>query len=598
MSARELAWRTAAPVRARLTRSPLRRPRWDTSGWSALLERLLETAPPSTSATAARIAGGELCFWGRPAHIDPLRPAWDVDPDASDPKRIWELHRQQHLVPLAMGSSIASRPDWARVCVDQLVSWVTSSPPGRGPAWSSGYEASHRLIGWAFAVPLVARQASAEELALLADSYALQRRLVERSPSRFSSANNHRIAELVGLLGASMLDGGAGWPDTWRELEDEVVLQTYPDGGSREQASGYFLYVLELLWLAGLFAHAQGQPLGRLEERVRAMLGWLFDTAGPDGEPPSFGDDAEDRGLRLDYFTPRSAASIAGRTRSLLEGAPSLSHTVSEHAERSSLLESGYAVLRARLSGSDIRVVFDVGELGFGSLAAHGHADALSVGVDVGAVVLLRDSGTGSYLESEGRDEYRTTAAHNTVVVDGRPQAEPLGPHLWGRRPATTVEASTLGPELDYVRASHDGYAPLARHVRSVLFLKPDLLLVFDRVSGTRQLEAELAWHLCPGETLENLGGGLAHLCVAAVPPASLGVAAAPFSPRYEQHESAPRYWWRAHGSEIVFATVVMLDGRAAPACRLEVGLDGAATVAAARSTLLDGRRDVERGGV
>lgn len=551
-----------------------------------MLERLVETAPPSASATAARIAGGELCFWGRAAHIDPLRPAWDVDPSdgsplpgTADPKRIWELHRQQHLVALAVGSSVENRPDWARVCVDQLVSWVASSPPGRGPAWSSGYEASHRLIGWAWAVPLVAGEASPEELSLLADSYALQRQLVERSPSRFSSANNHRIVELVGLLGACTLSGGAGWKDTWRELEDEIVLQTYPDGGSREQASGYFLYVLEVLWLAGLFASALGQPLGRVEERLEAMLAWLADTAGPDGEPPLFGDDAEDRGLRLDYFTPRSAASIAGRAQSLLAGSPSLLHMVTEHTRRSCLLESGYAVLRAPLSDSDVRVVFDVGELGFGSLAAHGHADALSVGLDVGAAALLRDSGTGSYLVSQGRNDFRTTAAHNTVVVDGRPQAEPLGPHLWGRRPTTTVEAASLEPELDYVRASHDGYGSLARHVRSVLFVKPDLLLVFDRVRGTRQLEAELAWHLCPGETLESFGAGRAHLSVAAVPPATFGLAAAPFSPRYGQSESAPRYSWRAHGADIVFATVVVLDPGTAPACRLDLRTDGVATV-------------------
>src|ERR1700730_10175239 len=270
MSARELAWRTAEPVRARLRRTPLRRPDWDTPGWTELLERLAGTAAPATTAAAARIAGGELCFWGRAARIDPLRPDWNVEPVDGDPKRVWELHRQQHLVPLALGSVIAERPDWARVCVDQLISWAASSPPGRGPAWSSGYEASHRLIGWAWTVPLVAREASARELALLADSYALQRQFVDRSPSRFSSANNHRIADLVGLIGWSMLSAGAGWHDTWRELEDEVALQTYPDGGSREQASGYFLYVLELLWLAGLFAQASGQSLGRLEERLPA----------------------------------------------------------------------------------------------------------------------------------------------------------------------------------------------------------------------------------------------------------------------------------------------------------------------------------------
>ena len=242
------------------------------------------------------------------------------------------------------------------------------------------------------------------------------------------------------------------------------------------------------------------------------------------------------------------------------------------------MLESGYAVLRASLAGSAVRVVFDVGDLGFGRLAAHGHADALSVTLGVDAVALLRDSGTGSYVVEQGRNEFRTTAAHNTVVVDGRPQAEALGPHLWGRRPTTTVETSSFGREFDYVRASHDGYGR-TRHVRSVLFLKPDVLVVFDRVRGPRPFEAELSWHLCPGETLESFGGGRARLIVAAAPASQFERSVAPFSPRYTQHESAPRYRWRSRGSEVVFATVVALDGSAAPACRLEVGTDGTAVL-------------------
>jgi hypothetical protein len=295
------------------------------------------------------------------------------------------------------------------------------------------------------------------------------------------------------------------------------------------------------------------------------MLGWLHATADDAGEPPAFGDDAEDRGLRLEYFEPRRAAAIAGRVRSLLDGAPSLSKALAAHANRSVLLESGYAVLR----GGSVRVVFDVGELGYGSIAAHGHADALSVLADLGNESVLRDSGTGSYVASRGRDDYRTTAAHNTVVVGGRPQAELLGPHLWGRRFATTVEASSLTAELDYVRASHDGYIPAARHTRSVLFVKPDLLLVLDRVEGTGPIGAELTWHLrTPG----------AAVAVASLPHADVAEVDAPFSPRYGRLETAPAYRFRAQGTRVVFATVVSFAG-ADPELRLEVDPGGEATM-------------------
>jgi hypothetical protein len=549
MSGRELVWRAAAPVRSRLAPPPLRPPDWTTPRWTALLGELAPTAPADTVETAGRIADGERSLWGRPPRGDEV-----------DPKERWELERQQHLVPLALGAAVAGRPDWARLCVDELLRFAASPRPA-----TSGYEASHRLIGWAWAVPLVAAEATAAELARIGAAYAEDRRLVERTPSRYSSANNHRLAELVGLLGAATLDGGAGFATLWSELEDEVALQTYPDGGSREQASGYFLYVLELLWLAGLFARASAAPLGRLAERLEAMLCWLYETARDDGEPPAFGDDAEDRGLRIDYFAPRSAAAIAGRVRSLLDGQPSLSRMRTEHATGSAVLPSGYAVLRS----GPVRIVFDVGELGYGSIAAHGHADALSVLVDVGNDVLVRDSGTGSYVEVRGRDDYRTTAAHNTVVVNGRPQADPLGPHLWGRRFHTTVEASSLTPELDYVRASHDGYRPDAEHTRSVLFAKPDLLLVLDRVAGSGSVDAELTWHV--------LAGGV-PLAVTTVPDADPVEGPAPFSPRYDRREVAVAYRWHARGGVVVFATAIAFAG-GAPALALELGAGGEASV-------------------
>ncbi|HSP71890.1 MAG TPA: heparinase II/III-family protein, partial [Gaiellaceae bacterium] len=355
----------------------------------------------------------------------------------------------------------------------------------------------------------------------------------------------------------------------WRELEHQALLQTCADGGSREQAAGYFLYALEILTVAGLLASGRERRLGRVEERLEAMLSWLSATAGADGEPPPVGDDAEDRVLRDDYFAPRRADALAARARSVVEHTPSLASTTppSAPARRSIVLpESGYAVLRDPGAGTPIRVVFDIGELGYGRLAAHGHADALSVLLDVGTTPVLRDSGTGSYAGTEGRDLFRVTAAHNTVVVDGACQADPLGPHLWGRRYRVTTEAQRLSRDSDYVRASHDGYAPTV-HTRSVLRLEDGIVVVLDRIRSPADREATLVWNI----------GAPPRIAVAAAPAAAADCGLVPYSRRYGSRETAARLTWTARGRDVVFATVlstaadvvpvVLLDHSAARTC-------------------------------
>ncbi len=94
------------------------------------------------------------------------------------------------------------------------------------------------------------------------------------------------------------------------------------------------------------------------------------------------------------------------------------------------LLQAGAAASPDRLS-----VTLDAGPLGYGVLAAHGHADALAVTLRIGGHDVLVDPGTYDYFtHPEWRTYFRGTPAHNTVTIDDANQSEMLGPFLWGRR--------------------------------------------------------------------------------------------------------------------------------------------------------------------
>jgi hypothetical protein len=332
-------------------------------------------------------------------------------------------------------------------------------------------------------------------------------------------------------------------------------------------------------------------------ERAAAMLTWLHALADGEGELPDVGDDAEDRFLRVPYFDRRRAADVSSRLTALLEGTPTLEPAAAPAPPSASraLPESGYVVLRGESAAGPARIVLDAGGLGLGSLAAHGHADALALTVDVGGEPLLRDSGTGSYLPDAGRDRFRVSAAHNTVSIDGESQAEPAGPHIWGRRFIAELEALDLDGDVDYVRATHDGYrarSARALHVRSVTYVKPDLVLVLDRVTAEHPCMVELVWQTPPGRSLDGA------LTVASSTSMSRRDEHGPFSERFTWVSSAPRTVFRTTGRDVVFATAIALSGEAPPAVHVE----HAATQTAVRTRDLriverwsDGPPDVER---
>ena len=582
MTPREIAWRVGTEVRRRLTRygtPPLPPANFESPRLRGFVLALADRESDAVRGAAEEIAGGVLSFWGRTVEVEPQSPAWQTDPFTGeswshtqwrhagrDAKPVWELQRQQHLVPLAAAAAQGQRADWARLVIDQTLDWIEQNPRERASvAWVSGYEAAHRLITWTLAIPLVVEHATEAERKSLQRAFSEHYSFVEARPSRFSSANNHRLVELLGLLAASTVTPGhPGWDAHWSDLEREAIRQVYSDGGSREQAAGYFLYVLETLWIASAFAEVRGSDATRIQTLLRSMLQWLAVVEDDDGEPPPVGDDAEDRILRLDYGDRRRAARIAERVASALGderpigGKPSML-----------LHESGYAILRTKSA----RVVFDVGELGLGALAAHGHADALSVLVDVDGQSVLRDSGTGSYVL--GRDDDRASGFHNTVVVDGASQAQPLGPHLWGRRYGVSIEAGVLTPSTDYVRASHDGYRDVL-HTRSVSRLGDEVLVILDRIRGRRVVAADLVWQPGPG-----LAGAPS---VASEPLSTVAELPGRFSPRYTWTHPCPRLVWSTRGDDIIFGTAVSLAGGSSPPIALErLGSSVAADVAGVR---------------
>src|SRR6266545_4236147 len=173
-----------------------------------------------------------------------------------DPKWIWELNRLQHLPLVAEAWLLTGDLRFAGEAVQQSVAWLAANRPGRGIAWTSGFEAGIRAISLALTFDaLRATPPMTESRArVIAQGLDQHARWILRDPSTHSSANNHAIGELAGLAAVALLApelrGASAWQaHALRRLGEEAERQILADGTGAEQAFAYQLFVVDLLLL-------------------------------------------------------------------------------------------------------------------------------------------------------------------------------------------------------------------------------------------------------------------------------------------------------------------------------------------------------------
>jgi hypothetical protein len=416
---------------------------------------------------------------------------------AGDAKVVWEPNRHHHLVVLGRAYRGTGDVRYASAVVEQLESWLDQCPFGRGMSWRSPLELAIRLINWVWAIDLIRESGlvTGKFRDRLREAAYLHLWGITRNYSRGSSANNHRIGEAAGVFIATSyfrdLDDAGRWRGKSRQiLGEEIIAQTYPDGGSREQAVAYHAFVLQFLLLAAIVGRKTGEDFpatywSRLERMVE-FLGALSEggTALPmigdsdDGYVLDLGDSREPYALfcigaglfrRADFGAwagryAEAARWLLGRS-SRAEFDALASTSGDEVLVSRAFPESGYYLLQCGRKGRTDRVsvVFDCGELGFKSIAAHGHADALSFTLRAFGSDVFVDPGTYDYFSHPAwRAYFRSTSAHNTLVVDGLDQSVMLGPFLWGTRAHARCIAWEPRNQGGKVTGEHDGYTRLA----------------------------------------------------------------------------------------------------------------------------------------
>jgi hypothetical protein len=404
---------------------------------------------------------------------------------AGDAKVVWEPSRHLHLAVLGRAYRATGHIAYAREGLSQIESWIAQCPFGTGMQWRSPLELAIRAINWTWFLALIAPSGLLTGARLARVLHVLDAHVhdITRKYSRGSSANNHRIGEAAGVFVAcACLPHLAHARDrvavSGQILDEEILAQNFADGGNREQAFGYHLFVLQFLLIAAYTARCTGHPLSRRYlERLDAMVDFV-DALTAAGPAPMYGD--ADDGYVLDLGDRgRGGRELLGVGDCLLGRAPreasepvmwlfpdvAASNTPPRALSSRAFPETGLYLLQSgdATRGDSISLTFDCGTLGFEPLAAHGHADALNFTLRAFGEDIFVDPGTYDYFRyPRWRDYFRSTRAHNTIAIDGVDQSVMLGPFMWGARATARCIEWTQNAAGSRVIGEHDGYLRLA----------------------------------------------------------------------------------------------------------------------------------------
>ncbi|MEY8337984.1 alginate lyase family protein [Lachnospiraceae bacterium 62-35] len=425
--------------------------------------------------------------------------------DIGDARTNWELNRHFQFAMLAKNYAASGDGSFLQEFQDLFEDWNEKNPFLWGISWTSVMEVAIRTSNWCYAYCFFSDCEGVPEKLLeqLKTGILNMTDYICAHYSRYSSANNHLIVEAYAIGQSGILFRYQPWIDlAIRILTQELRNQNYSDGINKELSLHYQSLYTEAMGLMMRLMVKNDIKIPKIwDEMLDKMCCYMANCIGSYGETIAFGDNDEGKILDLhggihhypyvlgllSYLLKKQYVSLENVNCENLnwlftesekkKAIAKAIHTVPQYI---CYREGGNSILRS----IDRRVLIgiDHAALGFGNIAAHGHADALSFQMYVDGIPIFVDPGTYVYhCDIKSRNTYRKTENHNTLCINKKDQSEMQGAFLWGKR----AKCCLLGyEEMDkgvMLRAAHNGY-PENRHTRTFCFNGKRKLRIADEL--------------------------------------------------------------------------------------------------------------------
>lgn len=366
--------------------------------------------------------------------------------NGSDIKYPWELSRCQHLLWLGEAYLLTGDDKYAKEVIDEINWWIDDNPFMYSVNWKCSMDVAFRAVNWMYALNMIAGYNGFDDeftakvgRSLWQHGFFIRNNLEKQIPY----SNNHYASDIVGLLYLGELFKNTSRGRRWYrfalgEYYSEVRTQVLESGVHYERSVSYHRLMTELFSYPAYMLQRTGVKIPYdINRRIQGMYEYVATYTKPNGFAPLIADNDDGR------FVPFVKRDF--RNHNYLNDSQSVEMTIATVGTKSyssSSCKTGY------YSGAGIAVIKDnsnylyINHGGYSKnpketdvvIGTHTHNDLLSFELCLNGKDVLVDAGTFLYTSSQAdRDEFRSTAKHNTIVVDDEEQNDFYGPFVLRR---------------------------------------------------------------------------------------------------------------------------------------------------------------------
>jgi hypothetical protein len=402
-----------------------------------------------------------------------------------DIKNCWELGRLQHLPQIAFTATTSENSrSFILEMKNQILDFIASNPVGMGVLWGCamdvGIRVSNMLIAYDVLTSMDNDLFDKEFENIFSNSvYQHGKFIFNHLEHKEGAAGNHYLFNLLGLLFVANYLNANDEIEIWRKLAEEELVkefdqQFFADGGNFEGSTTYHCLSVEAmiystalmlrndqninqnyintLFKAGLFIKDMLKPNGEVVQFGDNDSGRLFKFNNEDeqllnyqsllasfsglfkGEFDEFGDQYSNQKNIVEQLAANNKLEVKNNRISIPNvQLPVLKHKYSETTEirflsivnvgeikRYSYSEFGLYIFK---SNAFYLAVSAISNKKMHHSWGHVHNDKLSFELQVDGFDLVKDPGTYTYSAfPELRNEFRSTKAHHSIVVQGVPE--------------------------------------------------------------------------------------------------------------------------------------------------------------------------------